>query len=99
MKFPILKSIAFFCFLLIFSHCKNSESTTENSYPSDILPHLDQWNLILGDGTNAGKAVNFSNEDFIYNTSDDKGNWLPSKHLMLEIHMELLIIQEQNWHN
>ena len=72
------------CFLLVsisllLSNCKSATSDSSDNndvqYPSDILTHLNQWNLILGDGTNAGPAVDFSNEDFIYT----KDNWVVFK--------------------
>ncbi|MDA8595652.1 polysaccharide lyase family 7 protein [Flavobacteriaceae bacterium] len=44
-------------------------------YPSDIIPVLDHWNLILGDGSNAGIATNFENENYFYS----QGDWVVFK--------------------
>ena len=55
---------------------KASEKTT---YPSDITPFFDHWNLILGDGSNAGIANNFENKDFFYAANDGKTDWVVYK--------------------
>ncbi len=48
-------------------------------YPSEVIPFFDHWNLILGDGSNAGQANNFEHKDFFYSTSDGKRNWVVYK--------------------
>ncbi len=35
-------------------------------YPSEVIPFFNHWNLILGDGSNAGHANNFEHKDFFY---------------------------------
>ena len=73
-------------FLLFLSGCQTSDKkdvhksvNTSTSHPSDIITNLDQWNLILGDGTNAGPPVNFSNKDYLYTTEDKDGEWVVFK--------------------
>ncbi|MFS4494414.1 polysaccharide lyase family 7 protein [Maribacter sp. 2308TA10-17] len=46
---------------------------------NDIIPFFQHWNLILGDGTNAGQATDYENKDFFYTSSDDKGDWVVFK--------------------
>lgn len=48
-------------------------------YPSDVTPFFDNWNLILGDGSNVGKPIKFEHKDFFYSASDDKGDWVVYK--------------------
>ena len=48
-------------------------------YASDVIPFFDHWNLILGDGSNAGQANNFSHEDFFYTANDGTRNWVVFK--------------------
>jgi len=36
-------------------------------------------NLILGNGSNVGQAVNFSDNDFLYNATDENGDWVVFK--------------------
>ncbi|MEO9511081.1 MAG: polysaccharide lyase family 7 protein [Flavobacteriaceae bacterium] len=65
--------------------CKNTtkkvdvEATKITTYPSEIIPFFDHWNLILGDGSNAGIAQNFEHKDFFYTTSDETGDWVVFK--------------------
>jgi len=57
----------------------NKKGTQKTVYPSDITPFFDHWNLILGDGSNVGQAVNFEHKDFFYATNDGKGDWVVYK--------------------
>ena len=80
----IINPLSLLCLLFVFfSSCKNIEkdkvNDDESKYPSEILTNLDQWNLILGDGTNVGKALNFRDEDFIYSEHDKSGDWVVFK--------------------
>ena len=48
-------------------------------YASDVIPFFNDWNLILGDGINAGHATNFEHEDFFYTTNDGTSDWVVYK--------------------
>ena len=48
-------------------------------YPSEVIPAIEHFNLILGDGSNVGKPVDFENEDFFYATADGDQNWVVYK--------------------
>ncbi len=52
---------------------------TETIYASDVIPFFDDWNLILGDGSNAGKANDFGHQDFFYSAGDERGDWVVFK--------------------
>ncbi len=77
------------CALLLLNSCStfskkessNSESTqvAGAKYPSDVIQFFDDWNLILGDGTNAGQATNFEQKGFFYTTNDGKSDWVVFK--------------------
>ena len=73
-----------FIFLMALS-CTNTETKSDKnlikntSYASDIIPFFEHWNLILGDGSNVGQAINFEHKDFFYSTSDEGGNWVVFK--------------------
>lgn len=73
----------FYLFLLIigFTHCSQTPKKSEKktSYASEVIPFFDQWNLILGDGTNAGKAIDFENKNFFYTQTDAEGEWVVFK--------------------
>lgn len=49
------------------------------TYASDVIPFFEHWNLILGDGSNAGKAIDFVHEDFFYTANDETGDWVVFK--------------------
>lgn len=70
---------------LVLSSCSDTAKETDKKeaettvYASDIIPFFDHWNLILGDGSNAGQANNFENKDFFYTANDDEGSWVVYK--------------------
>ncbi len=67
------------------SSCSNKgssdtdEKAQSTTYPSEVIPFFDNWNLILGDGSNAGKAIDTEHEDFFYTADDDSGDWVVFK--------------------
>ncbi|RTE53536.1 polysaccharide lyase family 7 protein [Arenibacter aquaticus] len=74
--------------ILLFFSCKENkkQKSTDNTKnvaigPSanDIIPFFQHWNLILGDGSNVGKAMDYENKDFFYTASDDGGDWVVFK--------------------
>ena len=63
---------------------KTADSTTTNEvqktvYPSTVIPFFNDFNLILGDGSNVGHAIDFKNPDFFYTANDTKVNWVVYK--------------------
>ncbi len=54
-------------------------STSSGKNPHDVIPTFDLWNLILGDGTNVGKATEYSNKDYFYVASEDNTDWVVFK--------------------
>lgn len=59
---------------------KNMSIASKNElYANEVIPFFDHWNLILGDGSNAGIATKFSQKDFFYTASDTKGDWVVFK--------------------
>ncbi|WP_298535692.1 polysaccharide lyase family 7 protein [uncultured Algibacter sp.] len=75
----ILLLISIGVFLSVCS-CKNKSNEIQKSeYSSDVIPFFDDWNLILGDGSNVGIANNYEHKDFFYNTHDGKEDWVVFK--------------------
>ena len=70
---------------LIVSSCSNSPKKADTKdaqksvYASEVIPFFNYWNLILGDGSNAGKAINYEQKDFFYTANDGKSNWVVFK--------------------
>ena len=90
MKFKTFKLILTNCSLIIsvfllFNSCVESKKENANnvenatSKPNEIIPFFQHWNLILGDGSNAGKATNYENKSFFYTAKDDKADWVVFK--------------------
>jgi hypothetical protein len=78
------KIIVIACLLLAVVACKNnsksiSEVKTQNKYPSDVLPFLDEWKILTGDGTYNDSLVNYEKKDFFYVQNDGKKDWVVYK--------------------
>ena len=93
MNFKIFKSVTahylvVLSAILLFNSCNDSKKQkptdkTENvaigRTANDIIPFFQNWNLILGDGSNVGQAIDFENKDFFYTASDNNGDWVVFK--------------------
>jgi len=70
---------------LMVSSCGDAKSKVSNEskgakiYPSDVLPFMDQWKILLGDGTSSEALVGFEKEDFFYVSSDGETDWIVYK--------------------
>jgi len=86
MKNKINKIVPALLIISVFlSSCNSSKeksNTTEvqkTVYANDVIPFFNHWNLVLGDGSNAGIAEDFEQKDFFYTQTDDTGNWVVFK--------------------
>ena len=86
MKKNIYKSTFQMSFLavgiaLLLNNCSNTakESTSEDTkttmYPSDVIPFMDEWKILLGDGTSVNDLVDYEKKDFFYVQNDGKTDW------------------------
>lgn len=62
----------------------NSEETKDlatdtTTYPSDVIPFMDEWKILLGDGTHVDSLVDYSAKNFFYVENDGKTNWVVYK--------------------
>lgn len=55
----------------------NTEKTTK--YPSDVIPFMDQWKILLGDGTHVEDLINYQKKDFFYVENKNNTNWVVYK--------------------
>ncbi|MEN8667323.1 MAG: polysaccharide lyase family 7 protein, partial [Flavobacteriaceae bacterium] len=58
---------------------KEHEGTAMNTKANDVIPFFEHWNLILGDGSNVGQAVDYLNTDYFYTAKDNQGDWVVFK--------------------
>ncbi|MFW2348260.1 MAG: polysaccharide lyase family 7 protein [Wenyingzhuangia sp.] len=65
----------------VLSNCKNTKNKEQDktTYPSQLIPFLTNWNLILGDGSNVGHPNHFENNDYFYTSKDEENNWVVFK--------------------
>ncbi len=84
------KSIFTIVILLVVFSCKNdsktttgtaaqSESKSETKYPSDVIPFMDEWKILLGDGSRSEELVKYGKEDFFYVENEGKTDWVVYK--------------------
>ena len=81
----LIATLLVFSVFLILNYCKNETKKSDikladkTVYASDVIPFFDHWNLILGDGSNAGTANNFENKDFFFTANGTTSNWVVFK--------------------
>jgi len=90
----LLFKIPFLLIGLVFSlsSCSNSKkkpaiekpsetvkTTVKTKYPSDVIPFMDKWKILLGDGTKSNDLVNYGKNDFFYTQNDGKTDWVVYK--------------------
>ncbi|GIZ10438.1 polysaccharide lyase family 7 protein [Flavobacterium sp. UMI-01] len=73
------------CSALVLQSCfhvvkkTTDESVKSVRYPSDVIPFMNEWSILLGDGTKTNEVVNFEKNDFFYVSKDSKTNWVVYK--------------------
>lgn len=66
----------FFGILTFLVKCNsNPEGSNESEqeiakYPSDVMPSLDQWKMLLGNGENQNSLMQFKHEDYFFHVHD-----------------------------
>ena len=82
-----MKKIVFTIFtLILIIACKDnvkkkSEKTVQKitKYPSDVIPFMEQWKILLGDGTHVNDLINYQKADFFYVENDGTTDWVVYK--------------------
>ena len=81
-------TLIIFVSVFVFFSCKNNSKTnldtiTETQkvkkYPSDVLPFLDKWKILLGDGTYKDSLINYKKNNFFYVENEGKTDWVVYK--------------------
>ncbi|MBT9189136.1 polysaccharide lyase family 7 protein [Zobellia russellii] len=86
------KSVITAFIVLALIGCKNnSKSTSSNSleptvstenkikYPSDVIPFMEEWKILLGDGTRSEELLNFEKKNFFYVENEGVTDWVVYK--------------------
>ena len=58
---------------------EDTEAIYKETKPKDVIKFFEHWNLILGDGSNVGQAIDYSDERFFYTIHDEQGDWVVFK--------------------
>ncbi len=82
-----LKSFIAIGFVFLLSGCLNNTKKTENKtvetkttiYPSDVIPFMDHWSILCGDGTTTDDVVHFKKKGFFYVEENSKTKWVVYK--------------------
>lgn len=83
------KSLYTFVILVTLISCKDETKKTETTaqvdteaevkYPSDVIPFMDKWKILLGDGTKSEDLVGFQKDDFFYVETENDIDWVVYK--------------------
>lgn len=68
-----------FTIILFIQFLGCTENSKPSQIPSKVIPFFQHWNLILGDGSNVGKAIDYQNKDFFYVTGHADEKWVVFK--------------------
>ena len=67
------KTVYILVALLTLIACKNNSKSisdttvkTETIYPSDVIPFMDEWKILLGDGTYTDSLVNYEKNHYYF---------------------------------
>ena len=63
--------------LLLAAGCDQNKKQKKSA--NSVIPFFEHWNLILGDGSNVGTAVDYENENFFFTAKDDNKDWVVFK--------------------
>ncbi len=80
-----MKSTAIFLLftLCACTSCKKTvttnTSTEQTTFPSDVIPFMDKFKILLGDGTREDNLVQYQDKKFFYTASDKEGDWVVYK--------------------
>ena len=82
------KTLFVILIFLVIVACKNNSKTTSDSpfenkkeakYPSDVISFMDEWKILLGDGTHNDSLVNYAKDDFFYVKNENDTDWVVYK--------------------
>ena len=57
----------------------NDGYSQKTVYPNEIIPFMDKFKMLLGDGTNVADLVEYENKDFFYTAIDGTRRWVVYK--------------------
>ena len=95
MKSKIINIIKLFpslCLFFLVTGCDNSGSqknetkapaisseSSKTNAPSDVIPFMDKFKILLGDGTHENNLIGFKDDDFFYTAKEGDSEWVVYK--------------------
>ena len=86
MKIKSTCCIIFIAVFFVLSGCQNKTNKTvlnknerKIKFPSDVIPFMDKWKILLGDGTRSENLNKFQKQGFFYVQNDGKTDWVVYK--------------------
>jgi hypothetical protein len=87
-KFSMKKSLLLILALIVIVSCKDGSKTTSVTttkaektvkVPNDVIPFMDKWKILTGDGTYEDNLVNYSKDNFFYVETENNTDWVVYK--------------------
>jgi len=81
----INRTILAIIFMAVLAGCKEETKKVQKEvaetikYPSDVIPFMEDWKILCGDGTKSDSLVGFSKENFFYVENDGTTDWVVYK--------------------
>ncbi|MFV9550215.1 polysaccharide lyase family 7 protein [Algibacter sp. PT7-4] len=87
MKTKVVKLITHLSLIIcvaFFISCKNNNKVEiteieQVTYPSDVIPFMEQWKILCGDGKSINEIVKVQHKDFFYVENENNINWVVYK--------------------
>ena len=66
---PLLQTLLMFSIALLLNSCNTPKNSTTKEtksaiYPNDVIPFMDEWSILCGDGKNIKDLVNVEHKEF-----------------------------------
>lgn len=56
-----------------------SNAKEQGKYPSDVIPFMENWKILLGDGTSTDDLINYKKDNFFYVVTEGETDWVVYK--------------------
>lgn len=80
---PFLQTLLMFSIAMLLNSCNSAKNSTKETksamYPSEVIPFMDEWSILCGDGKSIKDLVNNEHKDFFSVSNDGKTNWVVYK--------------------
>ena len=54
-------------------------TSEQKTYPSDVIPYMDKWKILLGDGTSVNNLVGYEKQGYFYVEKEGNTSWVVYK--------------------